>query len=44
VEWSRPTADSVTTWTYAGTDNPVVLPPGQIWWQILPHHAAITEG
>ena len=44
VEWSRPTADSVTTWTYAGTDDPVVLPPGPIWWQILPHAAAITEG
>jgi hypothetical protein len=43
VEWSRPDAGAVTTWTYAGTDDPVVLPPGRIWWQILPHSAAITE-
>lgn len=43
VEWSRPDTGSVTTWTYAGTDDPVVLPPGRIWWQILPHSAAVTE-
>jgi hypothetical protein len=44
VEWSRPDIGSTTTWTYAGTDEHVVLPPGRIWWQILPHSAAITEG
>lgn len=43
VAWSRPTIDSVTTWTYAGTGDPLVLPPGRIWWQILPHSAAVTE-
>jgi hypothetical protein len=43
VEWSRPDIDAVTTWTYAGTDDPLVLPPGRIWWQILPHSAAVTE-
>jgi hypothetical protein len=43
VKWSRPDAGSTTTWTYAGTDEPVVLPPGRIWWQILPDSAAITE-
>ncbi len=43
VEWSRPDAGSTTTWTYAGTDEPVVLPPGQIWWQILPSSAAVIE-
>ena len=43
VEWSRPDAGSTTTWTYAGTDEPVVLPPGRIWWQILPNSAAVIE-
>lgn len=43
VEWSRPDAGSTTTWTYAGTDEPVILPPGQIWWQILPASAAVIE-
>jgi hypothetical protein len=43
VEWSRPDAGSITTWTYAGTDDPVILPPGRIWWQILPHSAAVSE-
>ena len=43
VEWSRPDASSTTTWTYAGSGDPVVLPPGRIWWQILPHSAALNE-
>lgn len=43
VEWSRPDAGSTTTWTYAGTNEPVVLPPGRIWWQILPGSAAVIE-
>lgn len=43
IEWSRPDAGAVTTWTYAGTADEVVLPPGPIWWQILPHSAAIRE-
>jgi hypothetical protein len=43
VEWSRPDAGSTTTWTHAGTGEPLVLPPGAIWWQILPESAAVTE-
>ena len=43
VEWSRPDASSPTTWTYAGSGDPVVLPPGRIWWQILPQSATLTE-
>lgn len=43
VEWARPDAGSPTTWTLAGTDDPLVLPPGPIWWQILPNSAAVIE-
>jgi Protein of unknown function (DUF3048) N-terminal domain/Protein of unknown function (DUF3048) C-terminal domain len=43
VEWSRPDLDAVTTWTHEGTNDAMVLPPGRIWWQILPHSAAVTE-
>jgi hypothetical protein len=44
VRWSRPTADDVTTWTYADTGEPMVLPPGKVWWEIVPVGSAITEG
>jgi len=44
VRWSRPTADDVTSWTYADTGEPVVLPPGKVWWEIVPIGSAITEG
>lgn len=43
VRWSRPDAGSVTTWTYADTGEPLVLPPGKIWWQIIPTTASVTE-
>jgi hypothetical protein len=43
IEWARPGTDAVTTWTYAGTGEEVILPPGPIWWQILPATAVITE-
>lgn len=43
VRWSRPEAGDVTTWTYADTGDPVVLPPGRIWWEIVPVGSAITE-
>ena len=44
VSWSRPTAADKTTWTYTDTGAPVVLPPGEIWWHILPHESTVTEG
>jgi hypothetical protein len=44
VEWSRPDAGSLTTWTYADSGDPLVLPPGKIWWQIVPTTATLTEG
>jgi hypothetical protein len=43
VRWSRSSADAVTTWTYAGSGDPVILPPGRIWWEIVPVGSTITE-
>jgi hypothetical protein len=44
VEWSRPTAADATTWTFAETHELVELPPGQVWWEIFPVGAALSEG
>lgn len=44
VHWSRPTAEDVTTWTYAGSGEPVVLPPGKVWWEIIARGSVVTEG
>jgi len=44
IEWSRPTAADGTTWTFAETGEPVELPPGQVWWEILPVEAGLAEG
>jgi len=44
VRWSRPTAGDVTTWTYADSGEPVILPPGRIWWEIVPVGSSIGEG
>ncbi len=43
VKWSRTSAADVTTWTYADTGDPVVLPRGRVWWEIVPVGARITE-
>ncbi len=43
VRWSRATADEVTTWTYADTGDPVILPAGRVWWEIIPVGSAISE-
>lgn len=44
IAWERPTAADRTTWTFAGSGEPVVLPPGEVWWHILPNESAVTEG
>ena len=44
VRWSRESADDVTTWTYADSGDPVVLPPGRVWWEIVPIGSGIAEG
>ena len=43
VLWERPTAADGTTWTFADTGELVELPPGEIWWHILPHESPVTE-
>ena len=43
VVWSRPTAADGTTWTFADSGELVELPPGEIWWHILPHESPVTE-
>ncbi|HEX2843731.1 MAG TPA: DUF3048 C-terminal domain-containing protein, partial [Candidatus Limnocylindria bacterium] len=44
VRWSRERAEDVTSWTYADTGEPVILPPGRIWWEIVPVGSGIGEG
>ena len=41
--WSRPKAADGTRWTYEDSGDPVVLPPGVIWWEIVPTGAGLTE-
>jgi hypothetical protein len=43
VRWSREGKHDVTAWTYADTGDPVVLPPGRVWWEIIPLGSAIGE-
>ncbi len=43
VRWSRTDAEDVTAWTYAEGGDPVVLPPGKVWWEIVPVGAGIIE-
>ena len=43
VRWSRPTAADGTSWTYAESGDPVVLPPGTLWWEIVPVSGTVTE-
>ena len=42
VRWSRPSASALTTWTYAD-GSPMVLPPGPIWWELVPVTGAVTN-
>lgn len=43
VRWSRPSAGDGTEWTYAATGDHVVLPPGVIWWEIVPTYSTFVE-
>ena len=43
VHWSRPASGEVTTWTYADSGEPVLLPPGRIWWEVIPVGSPVTE-
>jgi hypothetical protein len=44
VTWSRPTAGVPTRWTVTDTGDPLILPPGRVWWEIVPVGSGITEG
>ena len=43
LRWSRPSADAVTSWTYAATGDPVVLRPGRVWWEIIGTNAVVNN-
>jgi hypothetical protein len=43
LRWSRPSASDGTTWTYAVNGDRVVLPPGVVWWEIMPLSARLVE-
>ena len=43
VRWSRPNNDAVTSWTYADSGEPVIVPPGRVWWEIVPIGSSISE-
>jgi hypothetical protein len=43
VHWSRPFAKARTRWTYVHGGKPVVLPPGVVWWEILPVYTTVRE-
>ena len=42
VRWSRPTAADSTTWTVVETGKNLVLPPGEVWWEIVPIESPVT--
>ena len=42
VRWSRASASALTIWTYAD-GTPMVLPPGPIWWEMVPVTGAVTN-
>ncbi len=44
VRWERSDAGKLTHWRYADTLEPVVLPPGRVWWEIVPIGTGVSEG
>jgi hypothetical protein len=43
LAWSRPGVTDATHWTYAETGQPVILPPGVVWWEIVPLWTRLVE-
>lgn len=43
LHWERPTIADGTHWTYVDSGEPVILPPGVVWWEIIPITASVTE-
>ena len=44
VRWERNDADDVTEWRYADSGKRLELPPGKVWWEIVPQGSVIGEG
>jgi hypothetical protein len=44
VRWERADVGSPTTWTYADGGGPLILPPGRVWWEIIPVGSSVIEG
>jgi hypothetical protein len=42
LRWSRPAARDRTVWRFAGGRR-VVLPPGVVWWEIVPRSTRLVE-
>jgi hypothetical protein len=42
VRWSRPKASDLTAWTYLD-GSPMILPPGKIWWELVPGIGTVTN-
>jgi hypothetical protein len=43
LRWSRPKARNHTEYTYLRGGDRVVLPPGVVWWEILPTYTTVRE-
>ena len=43
LRWERQSPADGTRWTHATSGEPVVLPPGPIWWHILPTESRVSE-
>lgn len=43
IRWSRQAARATTEFTYAGSGERVVLPPGRVWWEIVPVGSPVDE-
>ena len=43
LHWTRLTIADGTHWTFADSGEAVILPPGVVWWEIIPITASVTE-
>lgn len=44
IRWERRSAEDGTIWAWDEDGQPVELPPGQVWWEILPVGSVLSEG
>lgn len=43
LRWSRPSASAGTTFSYAANGQPIVLPPGRVWWEVVPLGGSVSD-